>query len=439
MRFKNNTLYTVGGGYSADGDVQRPGTVQLFDGDEWTFLQDDVKDNFLGTDGSSWLFVDNLCVDVDPLDSKHVFAAGRTGLYEYYDGQLQTYWSKMNSILKTASSSNKYNIIEGMSFDSEGNLWLVQSQVENSLIKITKDGQWVKLDQSALMQKGSSLPALASLFVDSRGLIWMANDHWGLSSFYCYNPQTDQMVNSFTTLTNQDGTTYKEYRPHCITEDLEGNIWVGTKFGPYLVEKDNITATEPYVTQVKVPRNDGTNYADYLLSGANISAIAIDGGGRKWIATYGTGVYLISADNMNQLANFTKDNSPLLSDYVESVAINQKTGEVFFGTDQGLCSYISDATEASPQMIKDEVYAYPNPVVADYDGLITVVGLSFDADVKILSVNGQLVAQGRSNGGTFTWNGRDRQGRRVASGVYMVTTATSDGKKGTVCKIAVIR
>jgi flagellar hook assembly protein FlgD len=89
-------------------------------------------------------------------------------------------------------------------------------------------------------------------------------------------------------------------------------------------------------------------------------------------------------------------------------------------------------------MVKDNVYAYPNPVVKDYQGLITVVGLSMDADVKILSTSGKLIAQGRSNGGTFTWNGRDSQGRRVASGIYMVATATSDGNKGTVCKIAVI-
>ena len=99
---------------------------------------------------------------------------------------------------------------------------------------------------------------------------------------------------------------------------------------------------------------------------------------------------------------------------------------------------MSDATSSSIEMNKDHVYAYPNPVVSGYDGLITVVGLSFNSDVKILSTSGQLIAQGRSNGGTFTWNGCDSRGRRVASGVYMVAAATSEGKKGVVCKIAVI-
>ena len=112
---------------------------------------------------------------------------------------------------------------------------------------------------------------------------------------------------------------------------------------------------------------------------------------------------------------------------------------MFFGTDMGLCSYMSDATTPNGEMTKDNVYAYPNPVKPGYTGLITVTGLSFDADVKIVTSNGVLVAEGRSTGGTFTWDGCDLDGRPVASGMYMVMTATSAGDKGTVCKIAIVR
>jgi flagellar hook assembly protein FlgD len=90
-------------------------------------------------------------------------------------------------------------------------------------------------------------------------------------------------------------------------------------------------------------------------------------------------------------------------------------------------------------MTKDNIWAYPNPVTPDYNGLITIVGLSYNADVKIVSSSGTLIAEGKSNGGTFTWDGNDRHGNRVSSGVYMVATATSDGKKGTVCKIAIVK
>jgi hypothetical protein len=188
-----------------------------------------------------------------------------------------------------------------------------------------------------------------------------------------------------------------------------------------------------------VPRNDGTNYADYLLNEVSITAIVIDKANRKWFGTQSNGVFVIGADNITQEEHFDTSNSPILSDAIISMAYNEKTGEIFFGTENGLCSYMSDAVESSIEVVKDNVYAYPNPVVSNYEGLISVVGLQYDSDVMVLTTSGQLVAQGRSKGGMFTWNGCDRQGRRVASGIYMVCAATSEGKKEVVCKIAVIR
>jgi hypothetical protein len=175
-----------------------------------------------------------------------------------------------------------------------------------------------------------------------------------------------------------------------------------------------------------------------LLTGINITHISVDGGNRKWISTTASGAFLISADNMTQIHNFKDDNSNILSNNIYSTAINPQTGRVYFLTDKGLCSYLSNATEPTQEMTKDNVYAYPNPVTSDYTGLITIVGLSYNADVKITTSSGILVAEGRSNGGSFTWDGCDKKGRRVASGIYMVVTATKDGEKGTVCKIAVI-
>ena len=206
-----------------------------------------------------------------------------------------------------------------------------------------------------------------------------------------------------------------------------------------MIQKSEIGQESVTFHQVKVPRNDGTNYADYLLSGVSISSIAIDGGNRKWFGTNGAGAFLISADNLEQIHNFTTDNSKLITNNISSITINQQSGEVFFLSDNGLCSYESDATEPAEKMTKDNVWAYPNPVTPDYTGLITITGLSFDADVKIVASNGALIAEGRSNGGMFTWDGCDQKGRRVISGVYSVISATSDGRSGTCCKIAVIR
>ena len=295
----------------------------------------------------------------------------------------------------------------------------------------------MKLNRGTIQNRSNA--ELSKIIIDSKGLMWFVNNNWVLPALYQYNTENDNII-AYENIVNQDGTKINiQDGIRCVVEDLEQNIWVGTSMGPVMLERSEIENNGSTFTQVKVPRNDGTNYADYLLEGVNIKSIVVDGGNRKWIGTTGNGLYLISADNMEQIEHFTADNSPLLSNNIFSLAINNEMGELYIGTDIGLCSYTTDATAALSSIEKDNVYAYPNPVEPGYDGLITIVGLSLDADVKILSASGQLVAQGRSNGGTFTWNGRDKKGRRVVSGIYMVATATNKGEKGTVCKIAIIR
>ena len=277
------------------------------------------------------------------------------------------------------------------------------------------------------------------MLLDSRGLLWFVNDHWDTPSFYCVDPSNAAM-NHYTTFINEDGTRVETTGVRCVVEDKENNIWVGTSVGPLMLPADDIAnGSNSVLQQIKVPRNDGTNFADYLLGGADITCMAVDGGNRKWFGTNGNGAYLISADNMTQVQHFLTSNSQLLSNNIEAIAIDDQTGEVFFGTDNGLCSYMSDASATSDHMDKNNVYAYPNPVKPEYTGLITVTGLTMNANVKIVTASGSLVAEGTSNGGIFTWDGCDEEGKRVASGVYMVQTATSDGKKGTVCKIAIVR
>ena len=118
--------------------------------------------------------------------------------------------------------------------------------------------------------------------------------------------------------------------------------------------------------------------------------------------------------------------------------MNHTTGELFIGTDNGLCSYMSDTPKAGQGMNKDNVYAYPNPVRPDYTGVITITDLDENADVKITTSNGVLVNSGKAANGQYKWYGLDRNGKRVASGVYMVEVATEEGDKGVVCKIAII-
>ena len=437
--FYNGKLYTTGGHFlSGIAGKYYPGAVQVFDGDNWTIYEDELQ---LKT---GYDYMDVNCISIDPTDESHVAAAGRCGLYEFRNGKLINYYNQDNSPLKGAYDrgqqlGNNFVLINGIKYDQQGQLWVINSQAKGvNLLLLKKDGEWEDYHQKALDDgNGVAWGGLRNMLFDSRGLLWFVNTSWVGQTVFCYDTETNQTI-AYNSFVNQDGTRYNPNFVYCVTEDKDGNIWVGTDLGPFYIDKSEVGQGSVTFQQVKVPRNDGTNYADYLLSGVSVSHIAIDGGNRKWFATNGIGAFLISADNMTQICHLSTDNSPLLSDQIYSVAIDHQTGLVYFLTENGLCSYRSDATEPTQEMTKDNVYAYPNPVTPDYNGLITIVGLSYDADVKITTSNGVLIAEGRSNGGSFTWDGKDRQGKRVASGVYMVITATSKGEKGTVCKIAIV-
>ena len=435
MKFMNNRLYTC------NGDYDHAGAIQILADGEWTIYQDEGISAKTGVS-----YTGSYCIDVDPTDAGHIFAGSRNGLYEYRDGLFTNFYNNDNSPIEPYNGVDKeYTLVTGTMFDQEGSLWILNSSAPTKALIKYAGGQFTPYPHAELMKlntgafKNRSNAALSKMMTDSEGLTWFVNNNWVLPALYCYNTANDN-IKAYETFVNQDGTTFTiGDGVRCIAEDKEKNLWIGTSKGLLMLERTEINNGGTNFTQVKVPRNDGTNYADYLLADIDITAAAIDGGNRKWFGTSGNGVYLISADNMTQVQHFTTENSTLLSNDIKAIAINDKTGEVFFGTANGLCSYVSDATQTSSEMTKDNVYAYPNPVTPDYTGLITIVGLSYQADVKIVSSSGKLIAQGKSNGGTFTWDGCDQSGNRVASGIYMATVATSSGDKGTVCKIAVIR
>lgn len=452
MKYANNRLYSCGGNIGSS--IQT--TVQILNkNNDWLIIDDDSVKAFSGRRR----FVNLYSMDYDPKDDEHLFVGASNGLYEFKNGKIINYYNETNSPIETAlvpTDPNRleYQLVTSVKFDYDGNLWVLNSQaITQSMLIFTPDGKWVEKKQSELMNLDQhnatlgirSAANMVDMMFDSRGLMWFCNKSYFVPAFYKYDIANNKLTGYVAKGTppsyiNQDGTSMTvQSGTNSITEDLEGNIWIPSTNGLMLLESNRINEDgNTYITQVKVPRNDGTNFADYLLNNIKINCMVVDGANRKWIGTAGNGVYVISSDNMIQEHHFLSNECPLLSDNILALAINNNTGEVFIGTDKGLCSYLNDATTAVTEMDKDNVYAYPNPVQPDYNGIITIVGLSYDADVKILTSSGRLVAKGRSNGGTFTWDCMDTQGKRVASGVYMVVAATKEGNKGVVCKIAVI-
>jgi len=436
MTVANNRLYTVQGGADYNDCSAAPQVMDLATGD-WTIYDDSLRTTL----GHAYLNAQSIAVD--PNDPDHVWASGRTGLYEYQQGHLKTCYNFTNCPLQSAATvqanNPDYVIVYSVMYDSKGSLWMENGFApERSLIELTADRQWVTHDQKAFMIENSySLEYVRHLQTDSRGLFWAVNDNWTKPSLLCYQPSSNS-ARLYSDFTNTQGTTYSINYCRDVCEDLDHNIWVCTNMGPFYLTPDDINSQSDLFNQPIIPRNDGTNTGDYLLSNVDIKCMTVDAAGRKWFGTAGSGLYCISRNNMTQVYHFTADNSPLLSNNITALTLVPSTGELFIGTENGLCSFMTNDQAAAQGMTSETVRAYPNPVKPGYEGAITITGLSDNADVKITTINGMLIEQGRATGGEYKWYGLNRRQHRVASGIYLVQVATPEGDKGVVCKIAIV-
>ncbi len=434
----------VAGGVNTVAADYHPATAMYYEDDKWVNFQEmeSAPEGY-----ANFRLYNTTHLVQDPDDPTHHFASPyRTGLCEYRDGKFTHLYNCDNSPLRSILPSNAryFNFVScsGLTFDDERNLWMLNSETD-TIIRVRKpNGTWCALYYPEI--------AKASLCDDylmhSSGLVMMVSRRMDMSGIFCldYNSTLEKRADDrhilHHTITNQDGTKYNPDEFYCLCEDLDGQVWAGTNLGLFLIpDPSKVFDSDFRFEQVKINRNDGSGLADYLLNGLSISCIAVDGGNRKWIGTHSDGLYLISADGQEMLHHFTTDDSPILSNTIQSLAVHPTTGMVMIATDKGLCSYASDATQGTDKMDADDVLVFPNPVTADYTDPIAVRGLARDSEVKILSSSGQLVWSGASAGGTFTWNGCNKRGKRVASGIYHVVANNAQGKNAIVTRIVMLR
>ena len=442
MTWIGDRLLVAGGINTVDG-YYNPATAMTYENGTWTNFQEiDPPAEYPSFNQSN---TTNLVQD--PADATHHFASlHRIGLCEYRDGKCVKLYncdnSPLRSILPDIDKYYNYVSCAGLQYDADGNLWMLNSETDTIVRVMRPNGHWAALYYPEIA--GVSL--CDDYLFHSSGLIFLNSRRTDNAGFFCFdtngtldNPRDDRH-RLRTTIVNQDGTSYSPYEFYCMAEDLDGRIWCGTSTGLFVInDAESFLSDDFQFEQVKIARNDGSGLADYLLNGVGISCIAVDGANRKWVGTIDNGLYLISADGTEMIHHFQAGDSPLLSDNVLSIAVHPYTGLVMIGCENGLCSYVSDATEAEEHLEKDLVNVFPNPVTPDYTGPIAVRGLTMDAEVKILSSTGQLVWSGTSVGGTFTWNGCNKNGRRVASGIYHVVANNAEGKKAIVTRIVMIR
>lgn len=432
LYINKNKLYAVAGAWSQEKDCNNMGEVHVWNGEKWEEFEQ-PSDASLGH-----RYRDLLCLDFDPSKEGHIMVGSKAGLYEFQDGKFIKCYNKDNTSVITSPLGNNYTIISSVKYDATGKLWLLNSLGDNSILSFDQTTQEWKHYPHSEIGSNDRYNLTGLIIGKNNGNIWFVNNYYEKNRLYKYNYNTDELTLYGPTFTNEDGRDITPIYVHCLAEDRNGNIWIGTTSGPLYLSMSDIKNGNNIFTQHKVPRNDNTNYADYLLDNSNIRCIAVDGANQKWFGT-DNGVYLVSDDCNTQIYHFDTDNSPLISNIVYSIAVNNNTGKVYFATDKGLCSFNNGIVGSNSEMIKDNVYAYPNPVKPDYTGKINIVGLSFNANIKIVSTNGTLINEGRSAGGSYSWDGCDLNGKKVASSIYMVETATESGEKGIVCKIAIIR
>ncbi len=444
LNWVGNRLLVAGGINTVAGYFNTP-TAMYMEDNQWTNFEEMTE---RPEKYKSLRLANTTDLVQDPTDPTHHYASlFRSGLFEYKDGKFTKFHNADNSPLQSILSksiSTYYNYVScaGLKFDPDGNLWMLCSQTDTVVRILRPDGKW-----NALYYEPIQMASLCdNILIHSTGMVFVTSRRLDQRGIFCIdtkgtlaNTKDDKYI-LHKQIINQDETVYTPDEFYGICEDLDGRVWFGTTLGLFVIDNPEQVFDKDFrITQVKVNRNDGSGLADYLLSGLPVTCIAVDGANRKWVGTQNNGIFLISADGQETIHHFTTEDSPLPSDAIQDIAVNSITGEVAIGTEKGLCSYMSDAIDAAEDLVKDNVLVYPNPVKSEYTGPITITGMTMDAEVKILSTNGQLVWKGVSTGGLVTWNGCNLSGKRVSSGVYHVVANDNAGNKAIVTRIVVIK
>jgi hypothetical protein len=218
--------------------------------------------------------------------------------------------------------------------------------------------------------------------------------------------------------------------------DNRNQLWIGTTKGLRILSDVNDFQTEDQLTTAPIIILED-NLAQELLYEQFITDIVVDGANNKWIGTADSGLFLVSPNGQETKYHFTVNNSPLPSNIINDIDINSATGEVFIATSKGMISFKGTATIASEDL--SNVYVYPNPVRPEFEGTVKIAGLLNKANIKITDIEGNLVYETTSEGGTIEWDTTAFGKYKVASGVYMIFISAQDGVETKVKKVMIIR
>jgi ligand-binding sensor domain-containing protein len=349
-----------------------------------------------------------------------------SGLLKLENGKPVERYTNSNSALKVSVGTNEVAL--GMAYDNQNNLWVSNYETDRSLAVMRPNGDWVDFNVGT--------KRLGEMVVDERDQIWILVPRTSGSGILVAKEFQNGSLRTRFLGTSKNGGGLPSNNVKAIVQDKDGEIWVGTESGiavfynPSLVFEGGANAD---AQQIII--DDGEDIG-YLLGSEVVNDIKIDGGNRKWVAT-NNGAWLIKEDGSEVVLHLTEVNSPLPSNVINCIGIIPNTGEVFFGTTNGIASFRSDATEA--QDLHKNSLVFPNPVHPEYDGPITITGLPEDATVKIADVAGRVVYELVAVGGTAVWDGLNFDGKKPQTGVYLIFSANKDDEDSLVSKLLIVR
>ena len=412
-----------------------------------------TSSNKNGASYSYKVISDSYKIMEDP-DDANVYYVGSfwDGVCKVKNNEDITCYNWLNSTITTIAGGYAC-VAPAFDFDKNNNLWVFSAidKTTNPALHMLSSAarkkdevaktDWVSVKLGDI-KGGKDNKILAckksNMFIISDGL-WDGN-LVGYDTKGTYENTSDDTYMIWSKFIDQDGKNFDPIHICAVVEDKNGKVWLGTDNGVVEITKPaNLTNEAMTINRIKVPRNDGTQLADYLLETLYVTSIAVDGTNKKWLGTLTSGVYLVSENGDEILEHFTAENSSLPSNTIYSLACDPNSNSVFIGTDVGLVEYSSATAPASADY--SNVYAYPNPVRPEYTGWITIKGLMDNSLVKIADAAGNVFYSTISEGGMVTWDGCNADGQRVKSGVYYVFASQNEeggSSSSAVTKILVV-
>lgn len=424
MTVRNGVLWATAGAVNSSWNYQyNPSGVFKLESGYWSAFN---LYNYPQLDS----LLDFITVAVDPRDNTAWGGSFGGGLV-HIDNSTQPKIFKQNSLVEPAIGDPNSYRVSGLAFDKDNNLWVSNFGAAKQLHVLKNDGSWQSFSVPFTLFEN----AIAQILIDDAGQKWIQSPKGnGLLVFNegALANAADDKWKLFGAGAGLGNLPSNEV--FCLAKDKSGFIWVGTDNGIGIFQCPQDVFAGGCEAMFPVIQEGG--FANYLFKGQEVRSIAVDGADRKWVAT-ASGVWLVAKDGDKVLANFTEQNSPLLSNDVKKIAIDGSTGEVFIATSKGLISYRGSATEY--EGLKNNVLVFPNPVPPNFNGPIGIKGLPENTVVKITETNGRLVHQTRSLGGQAVWDGKDYKGRKAASGVYLVIAVDAANDEKVVAKIVIAR